>query len=392
MTRTLLTVLAALSLLVVTAAPARAYDGWQVGIWTHTATVDDHSVKVMLEVTAGTIHCTVRTKEGPANVTITVDASYVMSRDGLVVGILGPDKIAPKDEKHSAEERAFTCRLAEEKDGIVVSDVSGGGTDKEQIKKVFEGRYRRVETKASTAPSKSREPVVTPSTPAPAPPPSASPPSPPRDAVDTVSATKASFGPPDPTRLAELHARTSVRFAGPKGLKVAWRVEKSDGEKTWGDEVLEAPAKHDFAQGAVYRLKLSDIPDNTGLTLYPTLEVVPGNGQTRSFLSEHSVPVGFTADDFRAVKAGDYVVKVIYLIGQPQDFFSGEVGEVISTQVDAGVDPIAEATRRGSILAVVRMGNIELGKRALPAINYPPPGDVRSPRWLSPGSRLMRQP
>jgi hypothetical protein len=204
---------------------------------------------------------------------------------------------------------------------------------------------------------------------------------------DTDSAAKASFGPPDSTRLAELHARTSVRFAGPKGLKVTWRVEKSDGEKAWGDEVLEAPAKHDFAQAAVYRLKLSEIPGNPGLSLYPTLEVVPGNAQTRSFLSEHSVPVGFTADDFRAVKAGSYVVKVIYLTGQSQDFFSGEVGEVTSEQVEAGVDPVAEATRRGSILAVVRLGNIDLGKRALPAINYPPPGDVRSPRWMSPGSR-----
>jgi hypothetical protein len=379
MTRTLLTVLTALSLLVMTAAPARAYDGWQVGTWTHSTTVDDHPVKVTLEVTANAIHCTVRTREGPATVTIALDASYVMSRDGLMVGILAPDKVAPKDEKNSAEDRAFTCRLTAEENGIVVSDVSGG-RDKDLVKKVFEGRYRRVEAKAATSPSKSKEtggdahdsrtPV----------PPLGSTFKALNASEDTVSAAKASAGPPDPTHFPELDARTSVRFAGPKGLKVAWKIDKTEGEKAWGDEVLEAPAKHDFAQAAVYRLKLSDIPNNPGLSLYPTLEVVPGNAQTRSFLSEHSVPVGFTADDFRAVKAGKYVVKVIYLTGQSQDFFSGEVGEVTSEQVDWGdwgVDPVAEATRRGSILAVVRLGNIDPGKRALPAIDYLP-GAVRS--------------
>jgi hypothetical protein len=391
MTRTLLKDLAALSLLAVATAPACAYWSSQVGTWTHTATVGDHRVKVTLDVTANTIHCTLRTEEGAAAVTITVEADYVMSRDGIVAGILAPGKAPPKgsatkDEKGGVEERAFTCRVNVEEKALVLSDLGGGGSDKDQIKKVFEGRYRRVEAKATTKPSKSKEaggdahdsrtPV------------------PPLGSTfkalnvfeDTDSAAKASFGLPDPTQVAELHARTSIRFAGPKGLKVAWQIE-NDGKKAWGDEVLEAPAKHDFAQAAVYRLKLSDIPDNPGLSLYPTLEVVPGNSGTRSFLSEHSVPVGFTADDFRAVKAGNYVAKVIYLTGPSQDFFSGEVGEVTSEQVERGVDPITEATRRGSILAVVRLGNIDMGKRALPAINYPPPGDVRSPRWTSPVSR-----
>jgi hypothetical protein len=157
MTRILLTVLAALSLLATTTAPAHAHDGWQVGTWTHTATGDDHQVKVTLEVTANTVHGTVRTSEGPVTMTVTADASYVMSRDGLVVGILGPDKVSPKDEKNSAKERTFTCRLTAEKNGVVVSDVSGGGGYQDSLKKLLEGRYRKVEAKATTTPSKSKE-------------------------------------------------------------------------------------------------------------------------------------------------------------------------------------------------------------------------------------------
>jgi hypothetical protein len=168
MTRILLTVLAALLLLATTAAPARAYEGWQVGTWAHTATVDDHQVKVTLDVTANTIHCTVRATEGPTTWTITAEADYVMSRDGIVVGILAAGKGSPKDKKNGVEERAFTCRITAEKNGIVVSDLNGG-PDKDLAKKAFEGRYRKVEAKTTPTRSTSKEPVVAPASAAPPP-------------------------------------------------------------------------------------------------------------------------------------------------------------------------------------------------------------------------------
>src|SRR5207249_2970786 len=83
----------------------------------------------------------------------------------------------------------------------------------------------------------------------------------------------------------------------------------------------------------------------------------------------------FTADDFEQVRAGNYVVKVIYLpYPQFQDLAVAVPGEVVSTRLEPGADPIAEALQRGSILLVVRLGNIDLEAPGTPAMDAPSPG------------------
>ena len=110
----------------------------------------------------------------------------------------------------------------------------------------------------------------------------------------------------------------------------------------------------------ITRLKL-DIPREDLTALYPTLEVVPGNARTEAFLAHSAVPVAFTNEDFNQVLAGNYVVKVIYLPDpQFQDLATAGPEEIVSTRLEPGADPIAEAHRRGSVLLVVRFGNIDL--------------------------------
>jgi hypothetical protein len=170
-------------------------------------------------------------------------------------------------------------------------------------------------------------------------------------------------------------ARTSVRFVEPRGMKITWMIPSPDGKRLWNDRPLEAPASYNFAQAAIYRLKLTDIPDYPGVDLYPTLEVVPANHRAMTFLAHSSVPVSFTAEDFRMVSSGNYVVKVIYLPDpQYQDIaVGGGLGELISTQLEPGLDPIAEASKRGCILLIARLGNIDLELRHSPAMDAPPP-------------------
>ena len=56
--------------------------------------------------------------------------------------------------------------------------------------------------------------------------------------------------------------------------------------------------------------------------------------------------------------AGNFVTKVIYLPDPEfQELALAGVETLVSTRLDPGVDPIVEADRRGSILAVVRLGN-----------------------------------
>ena len=160
--------------------------------------------------------------------------------------------------------------------------------------------------------------------------------------------------------------RTSIKFVSPDKARIGWLVNGS-----YADTGLVAPASYNFMQGNIYRLKVSGVPTQPGKVYYPTLEVAPSTLKTITYLSHNSVPVSFTNDDFERVNAGNLVVKVIYL---PDPAFQdaaalGGAEEVVSTQLEPGADPIVEATRRGTVLAVIRIGNINLENPNSPAMD-----------------------
>jgi len=168
--------------------------------------------------------------------------------------------------------------------------------------------------------------------------------------------------------------RTEVFFTTPLDMKVSWYVPGPDGRPQVAPQSLDVPARYNFLQAAIYRLKFSGIPGRPGLELYPTLEVVPANPKTTAFLSHSAVPVDITEDDLNEVQAGNYLVKVIYLpYPQFQDLAVAGPGEIVSTRLEPGVNPIDEALQRGSILLVVRMGNIDLEAPGTPAMDAPSP-------------------
>jgi len=170
--------------------------------------------------------------------------------------------------------------------------------------------------------------------------------------------------------------RTSVRFTGPAGMKIAWFAPSTPGSNNgFAPAQVEVPGRYNFVQGGIYRLKLSDIPNRASMELYPTLEVKPTNYRTCTFLAHSAVPVSFTEEDFEQVAAGNLVIKVVYLPDpQFQDLAVAGPDEIVSTRLEPGVDPILEAERRGSILLVIRMGNIDLEAPNTPAMNAPPAG------------------
>jgi hypothetical protein len=170
--------------------------------------------------------------------------------------------------------------------------------------------------------------------------------------------------------------RTSVRFTGPAGMKVAWFAPGAPGSNNgFTPAQVEVPGRYNFVQGGVYRLKLSDIPNRAATELYPTLEIKPTNYRTCAFLAHSAVPISFTEEDFEQVAAGNFVIKVVYLPDpQFQDLAVAGPDEIVSTRLEPGVDPILEAERRGSILLVIRMGNIDLEAPNTPAMNAPPGG------------------
>jgi RNA polymerase sigma factor (sigma-70 family) len=148
-----------------------------------------------------------------------------------------------------------------------------------------------------------------------------------------------------------------VRLAGPPGMKVARFVPPADSKaKPTQSATKEAPCRLNLPQGQVVRLKLSNIPDRPGLVLYPSVEVVPANSKTAAFVANSFVTLKLTAEDFDQVADGRLVTKVIYLEGEG----GADADEVASPRLEPGVDPIAEAVRRGQVLMVVRLGGIDL--------------------------------
>ena len=169
-----------------------------------------------------------------------------------------------------------------------------------------------------------------------------------------------------------MNKRTEVRFVGPNGMKISWYVPSADGKGAFSPSFLTAPARYNFLQGALYRLKLSDIANRPGLELYPTLEVVPSGPRSDAFLAHSAVPITFTDEDLDQVATGNFVVKVIYLPEpQYQDLATVGPDEVVSSRLEPGVDPLAEAHRRGNILLVIRLGNIDLEAPNTPAMDAP---------------------
>jgi hypothetical protein len=181
--------------------------------------------------------------------------------------------------------------------------------------------------------------------------------------------------------------RTEVRFVAPDKMKVSWCGTTPQGQPAQG--FIAVPGRYNFVQGAIYRLRLSDIPGLPSVDLYPTLEVVPANARTEAFLAHSAVPVALTNEDIEQVQAGNYLVKVIYLPNpQFQDLAAVGPDEIVSTRLPPGADPIAEAYQRGNILLVLRLGNIDLGLTNTPAMDAPnayPGTHAMTPGMMPPG-------
>lgn len=149
-----------------------------------------------------------------------------------------------------------------------------------------------------------------------------------------------------------------VLFNRPEGMQLHYDVV---GDGSFGSEPLYVPGRLEFPQGGIFRMKLTNIQGREGVELYPTVEVANGSPRTAAYLAHNAIPVQFNVDDFEQVLSGNFVTKVIYL---PDPEFQGDalvgVDVLVSNRLDPGLDPIVEADRRGSILAIVRIGNKDI--------------------------------
>ncbi len=154
----------------------------------------------------------------------------------------------------------------------------------------------------------------------------------------------------------QMLSTSQVRFVGPDGMAVGWQIPGG-----FAENQLIAPARYNFVQGQAYRLKLSNIPARDGLVVYPSLEVYPTHPNTEAYLTHNSLPIQITVEDLDQVESNNFVTKVIYLPdAKYQELAIANVETLVSTRLDPGIDPIQEADKMGTIMAVLRMGNMNL--------------------------------
>ena len=154
--------------------------------------------------------------------------------------------------------------------------------------------------------------------------------------------------------------KVQVLFNQPESMQILYDVI---GDNTFTSDPLVVPGRLAFPQGGIYRLKLTNMlgPNLTGVELYPTLEIAMSTPRTAAYLAHNAVPIQFSDEDFDQALASNFVTKVLYL---PDPEFQGDalagVDTLVSTRLEPGLDPIIEADRRGSILAILRLGNKDI--------------------------------
>jgi hypothetical protein len=163
--------------------------------------------------------------------------------------------------------------------------------------------------------------------------------------------------------------KSQIYFLDPSGMQVGWQTGVGpNGERTYLPAQLTVPARYNFNQGYIYRLKITNIAGRAGVSLYPTIEVAPTTPATDAYLAHNAIPVQLTSEDFdQVVDGGNFVTKVIYLPDPKyQELAVAGVETLVSTRLEPGVDPILEADKRGTILLIVRLGAIDLETPSMP--------------------------
>ncbi len=176
-----------------------------------------------------------------------------------------------------------------------------------------------------------------------------------------------------------VNTKSQIYFLDPDGMNIGWQTGLGpNGERSYLSTQLVVPARYNFNQGYIYRLKLSNIAGRQGVSLYPTIEVAPTTPATDAYLAHNAIPIQFTAEDFdQVVDGGNFVTKVIYLPDPKyQELAVSGVETLVSTRLEPGVDPILEADKRGTILVIVRLGAIDLEMPSSPGAGAVASGPV----------------
>ncbi len=143
-----------------------------------------------------------------------------------------------------------------------------------------------------------------------------------------------------------------VRIRASQGARIALATEGSFADGQPGDALVG------MLIGTVYRIKVTEIPNNPGLEVFPTVEVIDRLYPPPGLALRFPIPIELTQEELDLAARGSFVTRVIYVedpqtalpIAQPAD------GEQPWIEAPSGVDPLVTADERGRPVAILRIG------------------------------------
>jgi hypothetical protein len=144
-----------------------------------------------------------------------------------------------------------------------------------------------------------------------------------------------------------------VRIRAPEGARIALASEAGT-SKTPANEALVG-----MQIGYVYRLHVTNIPNNEGVELYPTIELIDRLYPPPGLALRFPIPIELTQDELELAAGGAFVTRVIYvedpLHALPVARHAND--EQPWTEAPAGEDPLVTADRNGRPVAILRIGS-----------------------------------
>lgn len=142
-----------------------------------------------------------------------------------------------------------------------------------------------------------------------------------------------------------------VAFSGPEGTRFSMPQFGSYDE---GDPELMAG----LMVGAVYRFRVTEIPDAIGAELYPTVELIGRLYPPPGLETLYPIPINLSQSDLDEALNGNLVTRVIYL-EDPQTAIPMAEKRTESRPIDIPLDQdaLATADSLGRPIAIVRVGS-----------------------------------
>jgi uncharacterized repeat protein (TIGR01451 family) len=159
-----------------------------------------------------------------------------------------------------------------------------------------------------------------------------------------------------------------VRIRAPQGARIALATEGGFDDSPPGDVLVGCQI------GPVYRLKISEIPNNPGLEIFPTVEVVDRLYPPPGLALRYPVPIELSRDELELASRGAFITRVIFVEDPHQALPIAQRADGEQPWIEAprGEDPLVTADWRGRAVAILRLGGRVPSGATTPAVGGRP--------------------